>query len=166
MKKFNLIALAIAAIAAAVLLVLWFVLGFNHVDAPVDFVIAVLWWLLITGVAYGIIRVEQKRRERIRTVYVADDEMFNPERGAFERPSDPSAVARAAEETVRDLTYGFSIHTLPDENERPSFTYVIRTFAYDPDNKEWSGEVVFARDPKRKPSHFESRAQLASALAS
>lgn len=166
MKKFNMLALAIAALASVVLLVLWFVLGFNHIDAPLDFVIAVLWWLLITGVAYGIVRTEQQRRERIRTVYVADNEMFNPEWGSIARPADASALVRAAEETVRGLKYGFSLHKLPEEDERPCFTHVIRTFEYDEDNDEWSGEVVFASDSQRRPYRFEDRAQLAFALAS
>lgn len=166
MNKINVFALAIAVLASAILLAFWFVLGFNHVDAPLDFVITVLWWLLITGVAYGIVRSEQQRRERIRTVYVAETEMFNPEWGSIARPADASALVRAAEETVRGLKYGFSLHKLPGEDERPYFTHVIRTFEYDEENDEWSGEVVFAGDSQRRPCRFENRAQLAFALAS
>lgn len=166
MKKFNVFALAVAVLASAILLALWFVLGFHHVDSPLDLVITILWWLLIVGVGYGIVRTEQQRRERIRTVYVADHEMFNAESGRIDRPTETTALVLAAEETLKGLKYGFSLHRLPEKDERPRYTHVIRTFDYDEDNDEWSGEVLFAGDPQRRPQRFENRSQLAFALAS
>lgn len=166
MKKFNMFALAVAVLASVILLVAWFALGFNRVDAPIDLTLTVMWWLLIAGVACGIVRAEQLRRESIRTVYVGENEMFNPECGSSRRPADAHELVRATEETLRSLKYGFSLHELPHKGERPRFTHVIRTFSYDPENGEWDGEVVFAEAAGCRPYRFESRAQLAFALAS
>ena len=50
MRKNNWIVAAIAAVACGVLLWAWFALGFNHVDDPLDLVVAVVWWLAVAAV--------------------------------------------------------------------------------------------------------------------
>lgn len=47
MKKNNWVFYGIAFIASVILLVVWFFLGFNHVDAPLDSTLAMVWWILI-----------------------------------------------------------------------------------------------------------------------
>ena len=58
MRKNNWIVTAIAAVACGVLLWAWFALGFNHVDDPLDLVVAVAWWLVVAAVAGGIVWAE------------------------------------------------------------------------------------------------------------
>lgn len=53
MRKNNWIVAAIAAVACGVLLWAWFALGFNHVDDPLDLVVAVVWWLAVAAVVGG-----------------------------------------------------------------------------------------------------------------
>ena len=61
MKKSNFIVLGISAIAAALLLVLWYYLGFNHIDNPLDLVLAIVWWVGIVVIAVVIARLERQR---------------------------------------------------------------------------------------------------------
>ena len=65
MRKNNWIVAAIAAVACGVLLWAWFALGFNHVDDPLDLVVAVVWWLAVAAVVGGIVWAEGKRREKM-----------------------------------------------------------------------------------------------------
>ncbi|MCI8425843.1 MAG: hypothetical protein HFJ72_09360, partial [Adlercreutzia sp.] len=54
MRKSNWLVTAIAAVAAGVLLWVWFALGFNHVDDPLDLIVAVAWWAVVAAVIGGI----------------------------------------------------------------------------------------------------------------
>ena len=49
-RKSNWIVAAIAAVACGALLWAWSALGFNHVDDPLDLVVAVVWWLAVAAV--------------------------------------------------------------------------------------------------------------------
>ena len=60
MRKSNWIVTVIAAVACGALLWAWFALGFNHVDDPLDLVVAV------AAVVGGIVWAEGKRREKMR----------------------------------------------------------------------------------------------------
>lgn len=44
MKKTNTIIAAVLAVISVVLLVVWYALGLNHVDEPLDLVLSVVWW--------------------------------------------------------------------------------------------------------------------------
>ena len=64
---------AIAAVACGVLLWAWFALGFtNHVDDPLDLVVAVVWWLVVAAVVGGIVWAEGKRREKMRLAFIGE----------------------------------------------------------------------------------------------
>ena len=43
MRKSNDLVLGAAAVVAALLLVLWYHLGFNRIDSPLDLVLAIVW---------------------------------------------------------------------------------------------------------------------------
>lgn len=47
MKKSNIVVLTIAAVVSVFLLGLWFFLGFNQIDSPLDLVVSVIWWVAI-----------------------------------------------------------------------------------------------------------------------
>ena len=53
MKKSNWIGLAIAVLVDVFLLWLWFFLGFNQVDSPLDLVISIIWLVVIVAVVVG-----------------------------------------------------------------------------------------------------------------
>lgn len=59
MKKNNWVFYGIAFIASVILLVVWFFMGFNHVDAPLDPILTVLWWILIVASCFAIDRVSK-----------------------------------------------------------------------------------------------------------
>ena len=78
MRKSNWIVAAIAAVACGALLWAWFALGFNHVDDPLDLVVAVVWWLAVAAVVGGIVWAEGKRREKMRLAFIGEGIVYNP----------------------------------------------------------------------------------------
>ena len=64
MRKSNWIVAAIAAVACGALLWAWFALGFNHVDDPLDLIVAIVWWLAVAAVVGGIVWAEGTRAAR------------------------------------------------------------------------------------------------------
>ena len=71
MRKSNYLVLGAAAVVAALLLVLWYHLGFNRIDSPLDLVLAIVWWVGIVAIAAILVRVEERRRRQVRTLYVS-----------------------------------------------------------------------------------------------
>ena len=139
MKKNNVIIFAIFVIVSVFLLWLWYSLGFNRVDAPLDLILSILWWAVIVVAGVVIYRVEQVRQQRVRTLYVSDDLVFNSELGAksYENPVDLMLVA---EGMLKELRYNFNKEDIPDKNAFP-VKFFIRTITYK--NEEvWEGEVV------------------------
>ena len=100
MRKNNWIVAAIAAVACGVLLWAWFALGFNHVDDPLDLVVAVAWWLVVAAVVGGIVWAEGKRREKMRLAFVGEGVVYNPEAGLVMPDAGESELA-ALERTLR-----------------------------------------------------------------
>lgn len=94
MKKSNWIGLAIAVLVDVFLLWLWFFLGFNQVDSPLDLVISIIWLVVIVAVIVGVNRLERQREKRLRTIYVSSTAVFNKERGLVSLGS--AAVAWAS----------------------------------------------------------------------
>ena len=46
MKKSNVIVFVLLALASAFFLWLWYFLGLNRVDEPLDLVLSIVWWLV------------------------------------------------------------------------------------------------------------------------
>ena len=116
MKKSNIIILSIAAVVSVFLLVLWFVLGFNHVDSPIDPLVTLVWWLVIVAAALIINKVEGSSREKIRSVYVSDGQLFNSEVGL--EPRNPAVPLEAnVAQIVENLDYGFEKKDFPEADE-------------------------------------------------
>ena len=164
MRKSNIIALSVLALISLFLLFLWWYLGFAKVDAPTDVLISVVWWAAIAAMAFGIYRMEQRRRQQMRTVYVSPTSLFNCESGLVECRS-ASQRADLIEEIVKSMRYGMDFQDMPAANEFPC-TYIVRTEDYK-DADDWRGTVVKVdRSGTSKEKAFSSRTSLISALSS
>ena len=84
-RKSNWIVAAIAAVACGVLLWAWFALGFNHMDDPLDLVVA--------AVVGGIVWAEGKRREKMRLAFIGEGVVYNPEAGLVMPDAGESELA-------------------------------------------------------------------------
>ena len=155
MRKNNWIVTAIAAVACGVLLWAWFALGFNHVDDPLDLVVAVAWWLVVAAVAGGIVWAEGKRREKMRLAFVGEGAGCSPEAGLVMPDAGESELA-ALERTLSGMAFPDEVAAL-DERVRPAFRWVVRSRKFDRNGEVWEGEVVAAHDPDAEPRPFASR---------
>jgi hypothetical protein len=163
MKKSNWILLALAAIACAFLLYLWFYLGFNKIDNPLDLVLAVLWWAIIAAVGCVIAKAEKARQRQVRTVYVAGNKLYNSEAGEVEVEAETTTVS-AIQQVLAGLSYGF------DKNDLPGGTqvqYVVETDEFkDGDEPTWKGKVTkVVSDGENVETDFDGADALAAALA-
>lgn len=169
MKKSNWIGLAIAVLVDVFLLWLWFFLGFNRVDSPLDLVISIIWLVAIVAVAAAVNRLERQREKRLRAIYVSSTAIFNKERGLVSLGS-AAAASSVMERILRDMEYGFDLKEMPKPEEFDC-RYVVQTDEYKATGGEggeptWKGTVVaidHAAGNREMP--FSSRDELAAALA-
>lgn len=169
MKKSNWIGLAIAVLVDVFLLWLWFFLGFNRIDSPLDLVISIIWLVAIVAVAAAVDRLERQREKRLRTIYVSSTAVFNKERGLVSLGS-AAAAPSVMERILRDMEYGFDLKEMPKPEEF-NCRYVVQTDEYKATGGEggeptWKGTVVaidHAAGNREMP--FSSRDELAAALA-
>ncbi|WP_102379876.1 hypothetical protein [Raoultibacter timonensis] len=158
MKRSNWIILAVLVAACGFFLWLWYYLGFNLVDNPLDLLLAVVWWVAVIGIVLGIRAAEKRRQKRIRTMYVADSMLFNSEAGLLNFVGSDQLVA-VMNRVLRDLDYDFTTQELPEREEfKPGL--LVKTEKYGNDN--WTGEVVVIESQEQQP--FESKEELASLL--
>lgn len=169
MKTNNYIVLGISALAAAFLLFLWYYLGFNHIDDPFDLVLAILWWVGIVVIAAVIIKLESKRREAIRTVYVSPTALFNSERGVVGLSGQQATDV--IQELISNLDYGFSKKDLP-EKAKFDYRFVVETSEFKKGDSEkqedstWKGTVTkIDRQNGNTELSFEDADELRAALA-
>ncbi|MBQ3301690.1 MAG: hypothetical protein IJH04_06070 [Eggerthellaceae bacterium] len=168
MRKNNWIVYVIVLLVSAFLLWLWYWLGFDHVDAPLDLVLSVIWWIGVALACFGIHRVEEKRRMRIRTCYVAPNLLYNSEAGTQAlRESDAETVVLAVQSVLEGLEYGFDIKERPEDaqgNKIP-FEYVISSEVFEVKREDeegsdarnevtWKGEVAIVSRPDDEPLVF------------
>ena len=169
MKKSNWIGLAIAVLIDVFLLWLWFFLGFNQVDSPLDLVIFIIWLVVIVAVIVGVNCLERQREKRLRTIYVSPTAVFNKERGLVSLGS--AAVAPGVMERIlKDMEYGFDLKEMP-KLEGFDCCYVVKTDEYKAAGGEggeptWKGTVVVIdRVAGNREMPFSSRSELEAALA-
>ncbi len=173
MKKNNVIVLAISAVAAAFLLWLWFYLGFNRIDNPLDLVLAILWWVGIAALVALITYMERKRQRQIRTIYVSPTALYNSEKGIVAL-KEASSV-EAMEGILQQLEYNFDKADLPSKKTF-DYRYVVQTDEYkenDSDSEEasssepkWTGKVIkIDRENGNTETDFASIQELRTALA-
>lgn len=158
MKKSNWIIAVVLVLVSALLLWLWFYLGLNRIDKPVDLMLSILWWVVVVALVLLIVRSERIRKERIRTMYVAEGILFNSEAGLLNFAGSDQLVA-VMNRVLRDLDYDFTTQELPEREEfKPGL--LVKTEKYGNDN--WTGEVVVIESQEQQP--FESKEELASLL--
>lgn len=169
MKKSNVILAIILAAVSVFLLWLWFYLGFNMVDNPVDLTVSIVWWVVIVGAIALIVRAEKKRQQAIRTVLVGEGRAFSPELGAVEL--DDTDIVANVEGIIEKLEYGFKRQDLPDDAAElysaviKSPVFKVRKDDEDGDAKQvdWEGEVVFTATGET--TSFSSKEELENILA-
>lgn len=99
-RKSNVIIIAILMVASIAFLWLWNYLGFHLIDMR-DLVITILWWIITIGLCIAIHIAEKRRRERIRTIFISDGVLYNPEVGVVRLESnDPQAYVDGMREPV------------------------------------------------------------------
>lgn len=168
MKKSNWIGLAIAVLIDAFLLWLWYHLGFNRIDNPLDLVISIIWFALVVAIVVVVSRLEKKRDCALRTIYVAPTSLFNKESGVVPVAAGASSV-EAMEEILKGLKYGFNLKDMPKPEEFDC-RFVVQTESYEPAtgesvNPTWKGEVTkIDRQNGNVETPFASREELAKAL--
>lgn len=190
MKKSNVVIFALLALCSAFLLWLWYFLGFNRVDEPLDLVLSVVWWAAVVVAIVVIAKVEQVRRRRIRTVYVGEGATFNSEKGLVPL-EDEGPMEDVLASILENLKYDFTRQDFPEQDEfQPK--YFVRTKEFSvgeraeepveaadaesvpsdgaeagqsqPEQKKWKGEVFIVESKEEKP--FDTPEELASILAS
>lgn len=154
MKKSNVIIFALLALISIFLLWLWYYLGFNKIDEPLDLVLTIIWWVMIAAVIVVIVRIEKERRRRIRTVYVSDDIVFNSEAGTMPY-EDQVQLVSIIDTILNELKYNFTKEDLPNKNAFP-IKLIIRTEKHKDD--EWEGEVANALTKQTTP--FKNKEEL------
>lgn len=121
-RKSNVIIIAILMVASIAFLWLWNYLGFHLIDMR-DLVITILWWIITIGLCIAIHIAEKRRRERIRTIFISDGVLYNPEVGVVRLESnDPQAYVDGMRELLDNLNYDPNVS--PDASQkRLRFSY-------------------------------------------
>ena len=168
MKKINVIITVVLALLSAFFLWLWYYLGLNRVDEPLDLILSVVWWAVIVVGIVCIVKMEKTRQEKVRTLYVADGALFNSETGICSLLAESSTID-TMEAILRGLKYNFDKADLPDRDQM-TFEYVVRSTKFDSkddqsqeEDSTWEGEVVTVASGEVRP--FASKEELAALLA-
>ncbi|MEG0071187.1 MAG: hypothetical protein RR723_04675 [Raoultibacter sp.] len=147
MKKNNIIIFTLLALLSAFFLWLWYYLGLNAIDEPLDLVLSFVWWIVIVVAVLVVAKMERTRRCRVRTVYVGEGAVFNSEKGLI--PLDDTISAKEAIASILDsLKYGFTRKDFPDRQDFEA-KYFVRTEKYELLSKK--GEAV-ASETKMVPA--------------
>lgn len=159
MKKSNVVVLALLVAFSIFFLWLWYYLGLNRVDQPLDLVLSIVWWVVVAAAIITIIQVEKRRKEQIRTIYVSDKEIFNSEKGKMEL-SETAGLTDGIEAVLKNLNYDFTKAEAPDRQEF-SPRYIVKTSTIK--DNTWEGEVVNL--PGKSETTFASKEELNYILA-
>ena len=147
-----------AVILAAVLLFVWYNLGFHMIDSPLDLVVAIVWWLVVIAIIAIICWAESRRRERMRVAYIGDGVIYNPDRGMV-RMNEGEDPVRALERVLSELDYNDGIAE-PKTRERVRFNYVVRSRKFNRNRGVWEGEVITVANPNSDPTPFSGHMNL------
>ncbi len=160
MRKGNWLVIAILLGASLLFLIMWQHFGFNLIHS-VDLVITIFWWAVILGVCVAIKMAEEKRRQSVRTAFLAPGLIYNSESGIIRVPSDEDMVP-ALQQVLADLRYDMVKAEVPKDSHI-RFNYVVRTNRFAQEGDQWTGELVKVCAPAH-PKPFKNREELASLL--
>lgn len=160
MRKSNWVIVAILVVASVIFLAMWYALGFNLVDDPLDLVVTIVWWVVIVAVCVLIKWSENKRRRFLRTSFLGSGVIYNPEAGIVRVES--GEYVPALQRVLRNLDYSFDEKNI-NNDQRIRFTYIVRTDKFSDNGSTWVGEVVKVSDPD-DVRRFNSRVELAQLL--
>lgn len=105
MKKSNWLIAGLLVVASVIFLAMWYVMGFNLIDDPLDLVISIVWWVVIIAICLLIQWSENKRQRSIRTTLLAPGVLYNPEVGVVQ-VAPGQTHAQTLERILSNLTYG------------------------------------------------------------
>lgn len=158
MKKSNWLIAGLLVVASVIFLAMWYVMGFNLIDDPLDLVISIVWWVVIIAICLLIQWSENKRRRSIRTTLLAPGVMYNPEVGVVE-VAPGQTHAQTLERILSNLTYGFDTEENANE-QHIRFKQIVRSKKFANDGDTWTGEVVDVANPNQV-RYFQNKAELA-----
>lgn len=161
MRKSNIIIIAILIVASIVFLWLWNYLHFDLVDSPLDLIITIIWWAVIIIVCVAISITEKRRRETIRTAFLAPGLIFNSEAGII-RLKENMTFIDTLSNMLDGLDYTFEKTNIPKDS-RTRFNYIVRSSKYARGGETWEGEFVRVSRPNN-PLRFTNRGELAAYL--
>ena len=159
MRKTNWIILTVSAIFAVLLVMLWYYLDFDAIDAPLDLVLGIVWVVGVAIVAIVLTRLENKRRLLLRTMYVNGPLCFNTAVGPIPFEGTGDLVGKASQ-ALDMIDYEEDPQHAPD-TFKPAYTVV--TDKYDSNKDTWRGKVV--DDATGAEYGFDSAERLASILS-
>lgn len=158
MKKSNWLIIAILVVASVVFLGMWYALGFNLVDDPLDLIVSIIWWVVIVAVCVAIHLAEKKRRRSLRTSFLAPGVIYNPEAGIV-RIDDGQGYMSALERVLDGLQYSFDKKDA-SRGQRIRYEYIVRSEKFSDGGDTWTGEVVKVSNYNRTFT-FQNREELA-----
>lgn len=136
MRKSNWVIAALVTVLAVFFVVLWYILGFNRIDAPLDLVLGIVLVLLVIIMIVVLSVQEKHRRKLLRAVYVAVPNAFNTEVGALPAMGADSLVD-AAFDTLECISYTTSPVKAPKGFEP---TFVIETDSFKCEDEDEGGQ--------------------------
>lgn len=161
MRKSNLIVFAIMLVIAFVLLAIWYLLGFNRIDDPLDLMVTIAWVFLIALCCAAIQYIENVRQKNIRTAFLAPGVIYNSEAGIVKFDESIDAVEELAN-ILENLDYDFKHASVPNDS-RIRFKYIVHTSKFKDKGDTWVGEVVDVAYPE-DPRRFNSERELAAII--
>lgn len=160
MRKSNWIVIAILVVASILFLILWNVFDFNLIDAK-DLWITIIWWVVIVGVCVAIKLADNKRRQSMRTAFLAPHLIYNAEAGIVKVDAKTDVVPEL-QRILSNLKYDMVKAKVP-EDSRIRFDYVVRTNRFAQNGNVWEGELVKISHSNR-PKPFRDREELVMLL--
>lgn len=161
MRKSNWIIIGVLVLASIIFLAMWYMLGFNLVDNPLDLVLTIIWWLLIIAICVIIHVVESRRQRTIRTTFTAPGLVYNTEKGVVKLKEDDHYVP-IMKKLLSGLDYDFDKKDL-DNNTKIRFKYIVHTDKFADNGKTWTGDVIKVTNPN-EVKKFNNEAALAKLL--
>lgn len=174
MRKSNTIIAVIAVVAAVFLLWLWYFLGFNRVDYPLDLVLTIIWLVIVAVVVIVVHRREKIRQELVRRVFVTKNTgiLYNSEAGVVSY-AKPTAL-QTIEGILTDLDYkSMDIEDRPDDFQTD---YIVRTSDFETEKEtdedtgedkkvitDWEGELYNYKTEESQ--EFKTKDELSTLLS-